>query len=326
MTMKTRMIPVVLASVALLALSGAKANQQTSTTTQKVTIVDCVVGLIQNVDVPAEVSGVLVEIPVKLGMQVEHGTLLAKINDSEAQIQLKVANLEHKVALKQANDTINIAFSKASYAVAKAEVHTANESNNLRKGAFSKSEMRRLYLTKEQSRLRIEKANFDLDVAKLTAEARIEQVEAAKMGIEHREIRASFDSQNPGIKGVVVEVFKQVNEWVQPGQPVMRIIRMDRLRVEGSLSGDEYNPEEVDGRPVIIEFKRARGEKVQLKGRVVFVNPEVILGNTYSVRAEVDNQKMENGHWLLSPGVFVNMTIELAPLPTISQAKRSVTK
>ena len=36
-------------------------------------------------------------------------------------------------------------------------------------------------------------------------------------------------------------VQKQPGEWVQAGEPVLRIARMDLLRVEGFVSAAEYN-------------------------------------------------------------------------------------
>jgi hypothetical protein len=42
---------------------------------------------------------------------------------------------------------------------------------------------------------------------------------------------------------------------------------------------------------------------------VVFVKP-VIEGNTYQVRAEVENRKV-NGFWLLTPGMPAQMNIQL---------------
>ena len=49
---------------------------------------------------------------------------------------------------------------------------------------------------------------------------------------------------------------------------------------------------------------------MRLDGKIVFVSPLVQPGGEYLVWAEVEN-KQENGHWLLRPGLTATMTIQL---------------
>ena len=43
------------------------------------------------------------------------------------------------------------------------------------------------------------------------------------------------------IGGMVVDVFRRQGEWVDPGVAVLRILRIDKLRVEAFLSAREVN-------------------------------------------------------------------------------------
>jgi hypothetical protein len=90
---------------------------------------------------------------------------------------------------------------------------------------------------------------------------------------------------------------------------VVQIVRVDRLRVEGFVSADQYSPAEIDERPVLVEAVLAHGEKVQFQGKIVFVSPIDQPGGEYLVWAEVDNRQA-GGHWLLRPGTTATMTIE----------------
>jgi macrolide-specific efflux system membrane fusion protein len=163
--------------------------------------------------------------------------------------------------------------------------------------------MRRLKLTRHRAELQIVRSRLDSKVAGMTADVHQAAVAAAEENINRRKIVAPFD-------GVVVDLLRQRGEWVDAGEPLLRMIRLDRVRVEGFFDARQYNPEEVSGRPVTVEIERARGQKVRLPGAVVFVSPLVQAGDKYRVRVEVENHQHE-GHWLLGPGKSASMAIHI---------------
>jgi hypothetical protein len=91
---------------------------------------------------------------------------------------------------------------------------------------------------------------------------------------------------------------------------VLQVIRIDRLRVEGFLSASEHAPEEIAGRPVIVDVPLTDGRSARFSGQVVFISPIVQAGNKYRVRAEVANRS-EHGHPILRPGMSATMNIQL---------------
>jgi macrolide-specific efflux system membrane fusion protein len=99
-------------------------------------------------------------------------------------------------------------------------------------------------------------------------------------------------------------------EWVEPGNEVLRLVRLDRLRIEGFLNASDFSPSEVSNRPVRVTVELARGRKETFQGKIVFVNPLVQAGGVYRVWAEVVN-RMENNQWLLRPGLLAEMTIDV---------------
>ena len=142
--------------------------------------------------------------------------------------------------------------------------------------------------------------------ARLTEQAKQSAIEVVDSDIRKRKIQAPVD-------GVVEKVFKRVGEWVTPGEHVIRVVRMDRLRIEGMLPAEEYSPEDVAQQPVKIEVTITRGgEKIkkEVKGKLDYVSP-VIEGGEYRIWVEVDNPKTDGGYWLLRPGQYAEMTIEL---------------
>ena len=90
----------------------------------------------------------------------------------------------------------------------------------------------------------------------------------------------------------------------------MRLVRVDRLRVEGFLNAKDYRPSEIQGRPCSVVVTLARGQRETFPGKIVYVKPLVEAGGEFLVRAEVQNRQ-EDGVWVLSPGLNAEMTIQL---------------
>jgi multidrug resistance efflux pump len=114
------------------------------------------------------------------------------------------------------------------------------------------------------------------------------------------------------IAGVVVEVRAHKGEAVQPSQPVIRVINLDSLWVQGDVPAGDFARSELDGRNVTVDVVITRGVKKSVPGKVTFVKPLTDKGGTYMVRAKVDNVKLPNGSWLLYEGMPAEMNIQLS--------------
>jgi multidrug efflux pump subunit AcrA (membrane-fusion protein) len=270
---------------------------------ETVTLPNCILSLDEEVQVPAQEAGVLLKIPVHEGQQVARGDLLAQIDDILPKMQLNVAEFKLKAAQKEADDDVSIRFASASARVAEAEYLQAVEANQKVAGAYPQAEVRRLLLKHREMVLSIEKAQKDRAVAALQASVSEAEMQGAAANLERRRLSAPLDA-------VVIELSRHEGEWVQPGDPVMRLVRVDLLRVVGFLNAKNYQPSEFQGRPVQIEVALARGQRATFPGKIVFVSPLIQAGDEFQVRAEVENRK-QNGAWVLSPGQSAEMKIEL---------------
>ena len=104
------------------------------------------------------------------------------------------------------------------------------------------------------------------------------------------------------INGVVVDKFHHVGEWAQAGEPIYRIVQMERLRVEGMLKAAEYMPEDVAGNPVKIFVITSQGHKEEeFDATIDFVNPVVDPSGEFLIHAEFDNPRKPNGQWRVRP-------------------------
>ena len=262
------------------------------------------VRLADDIEVPAQAHGVLDKVEAREGDPVELNDPIAQIDDRDAQNKRLAAQIKLEAAQAEAANDIPEIYAEKSLEVAQAELEEALAAVRKVPNAIPGTTIRRLRLPAEEKELLIKKSALDRKIAEMNANIHSADVAAAEDDIERRQILAPVD-------GKVVEVLRDKGEWVQAGDVVMRIVRMDRLHVEGLLSSQDFDPYEVEGKPVGIRVQLARGRTKDFKGKVIFVSP-LLQGarGQFLVRAVVENRK-ENDSWVLHPGKKAAMVIKL---------------
>jgi multidrug efflux pump subunit AcrA (membrane-fusion protein) len=283
------------------AFRGPSINSPVPKTGIVVQIPDCFVYLVEDVQVPAMEAGAIKSIAVEEGAIVKKGEPLAVLDDREPLVRKLKAELERDAALTKASDDVEVRFALASLAYSTAELNRLLSIERKSQNTVSGSELEKAKLARQRDELQIEKAKLDLKVAKMTADVHQAEVDAAEIALARRQIISPVDGQ-------VVTVFHEQQEWVSAGEPVIQVVRMDRLRVEGFVLASEVNVHEIIGGDAVVDVELARGRKEQFSGKVVFVSPIVTSGGKYRVRAEVENRREQN-HWLLRPGMNAAMTV-----------------
>lgn len=302
-------------TIALLSLAAPPLVSAPATAPSKqVQLTHCLVSLLADVQVPALEAGALTTVEVAEGQYVSQGQLLARIDDQQPQLDKLAAELQRDAALAKAQDDIEVRFAIAAQAVAGAELERAMAIERRSPGGITQQEIQKLQLAKHRDELQIEKAKLEMRVGKMNADVHQSAVKSAEDAVIRRQIVAPLN-------GVVVALLHEKGEWVAAGESVVQVVRIDRLRVEGLLSAADYGPEEIAGRSVLVEVPLAGGRTGRFAGKVVFINPLVAAGNTYRVRAEVEN-RVEAGHPLLRPGMTATMTIQLGAVAETSRTIR----
>jgi macrolide-specific efflux system membrane fusion protein len=304
----------VLFAVPPLASSPAPPQKIAPTPAREVKLSHCLVSLIEDVQVPAREAGPLVNVTVAEGQYVTAGQLLAQIDDQQPQIDKLAAELERDAALAKAQDDIEVRYAEAAFAVASAELERAVSIDRKSPGGVTQQEIQKLQLAKHRDELQIERSKLERRVAKMNADVHQAAVKSATNAVTRRQIISP-------LAGVVVNILHEKGEWVAAGEPVLQVVRIDRLRVEGFLNATEVGPEEVIGRPVAVEVQLVGGKTARFSGDVVFVSPLVQAGDKYRIRAEVENRS-ENSSPLLRPGMTATMTIGMTSQPTAARALR----
>jgi multidrug efflux pump subunit AcrA (membrane-fusion protein) len=290
------------ATLYLLLLAAPGAAQEESSQPAN-PVVSGVVQVADHIKLPAKEPGVLVHLAVKEGSLVRAGQKVGQIDDSEPQMQQKAAGYGVAAAIKKWKDDVDIRYSDAAAAVAKAAYEKMQETNQLADKAITEVDLRQAELEWHKMQFAAEKARKEQELAKFEAYTKQAELDAAKLAIDRRVITVPFD-------GVVEDLGRKQDEWVNPGDTILELFRLDTMHVEGAVDQSQYDPHEIQGCEVTVEVQMARGRTESFRGRITKVSAIVRGDRVYDVRAEVANRQ-EHGTWMLRDGVEATMTIHL---------------
>jgi macrolide-specific efflux system membrane fusion protein len=257
--------------------------------------------IVEQVTTPARVAGVLASMDVAEGDVVAEGEVVAAVDDTEAKLLYQRAVTEHELARHRAVADMAIRSAEKSLGFSQQELLRLQRAGEGLPGSVSTSELEESQLTAAQARLALEQAQHDHRRETLTERLKQTELALAARNQDVHQIRAPLN-------GVVVEILRRRGEWVEPGEDVLRIMRIDRLRAEG-LVDVQHVLRDLRGAPATISVSVRGRPEVTLPGKVVFVNPEINpVNGQVRVRVEFDNP---GGR--LMPGMRANLVIGSTP-------------
>lgn len=263
----------------------------------EITVNPVLIKVIEEVAVPAIQEGPIWNIQVKEGQVVQVGQTLIQLDDQRARLKQQQAELEQKIAAKKAGNRSGVQLAETETRVTNSSLQRAMESRKRFPDTPSQAEVDEIELRVAQAKQHLEQATQEFQLAELAKELTIKNLELATFEVERHQIKSP-------IQGAVTEIIAKKGEWVRPGEPLVRVMRVDRLKVEGFLKRDAVSPTLLD-RGVSIVVEGGEGEKVRHVGKIVFISPVVEPNDrTQRIVAEVDNSK-----GLLGPGLRAKMII-----------------
>lgn len=282
---------VIAAALALLPLS-TRAEEP-----QPLEIRSVLVNVLDKADVPARETGVLATLDVREGDVVHAGQVLGHLDDTVAKLDRGRVNAELELARTRATNDVRVRFAQKAEAVTQAELKRAQESVEKFSKAVSQTEMDRLRLTTEKATLEIEQAQRDCQEAELEMQVKQQEARLADEMVDRHTIVAP-------ISGVVVQVSKGPGEWIKPGETVLRIVRIDRLRAEGFADAKQFH-RQLAGAPVTLTVEQTGAAPETYSGKLVFISPEVNRFNEQvRVWAEIENPELT-----LRPGLTATLSV-----------------
>ena len=250
-----------------------------------------------------------------------HATDLAKKQLAQ-QIQLtKQHEIAGEIADRKAENEFRILASSKSEAVAKNELDRATRARQEFADSVSKSEIDGLRLAYQRMSLETQQADFERRIDVLHAEAEKQaaaghalsidraRIEVAQADAEHRVQQLQVELQQhqtqlsqlatvrhriiAPLDGVVVELFRNKGDWVTAGDPVIRVIRLNRLRAEGFIASERIDSLR-NHRSVQLTIQIGADSFVEREGEVVFISPEIDpVNNEVRFWVEFDNPKFD---------------------------------
>ena len=249
----------------------------------------------------SEQGGLLMDLTVREGDQVEAGIEIARLDDRVLQKAKAVADTRVLAAEAEAKKDIQFRYAKSAADSAYADYISGFEANREAANSVSAFEIRQYELKYRESLFQMEQVRYELRVAGAKLDVSTAEAAAATVELELTRIRAP-------VTGIVIEKMRDRGEWLRPGEPIVRILQQDELYVQGWASAAHFSQQELLGRPVRVEIPLARGRTIPVDGSVTFADPTVQTGGIFEVRATIKNTK-ENGVWVLRPGVWTTMTL-----------------
>lgn len=267
----------------------------------EIRVASALLSLAEAVDVPAPDAGLLRDVTVREGSTVSADQVIATVDPREHRFAADLIRHDLRLARRESQSDIRVRLAAKEHSVAVAELARAESVNAALPNTVSEKEIDRLRLAAERTDLAIENTRFEQELLGL----KIARIEADLRLAEHRVDRLAVAAP---IGGVVAEMHRHAGEWVDRGEKVARVARVDRLRVEGYVDVRDALDGLV-GRPVTIEASLPDGVVGRSAGTVVFVSPEAEPINA-QVRfwAEIDNRDLR-----LRPGLTATVVIGERP-------------
>lgn len=264
---------------------------------EEIVVPAALIKLMDHAEIAAPEAGVIAELAVQEGDIVPRDELIARLDDTDAVLGEKRAQREVDIAANQADNRIPILAAEAELQLAENDLARAKESQQKFARSVSAAEMERFELAVRQGKLAVEQAEHEHAIARLTLQLKQAELEMATRLTGRRQILAPFE-------GMVVQVYQRPGEWVEPGTQMVRLVRTDRLRVEGFVSVEQVASPLV-GRRVTLTLPGPGGTEQTSDGQVTFVSPEVDpVNRQVRVLAEIDNQDQK-----LRPGLSARLVI-----------------
>lgn len=250
------------------------------------------------IQVAAQADGIIDQLLADEGQTVKKGDTLLVIDNRVARAELAVAQKELEAAEKQSKQTAEVEYANKASEVSDAEYEDIYKLYN--QGSATYSEARRKQLEKERARLGIDVAKVKHEQEVLAAEVSKEKVKASQVKLDLYQVIAPYD-------GIVVQRLRDQGEWIRSGEPILRLVHLNEMKVETFVPIDGISVAELQGAPMRVSVRINSQDVATYDTLVEFVSPE-IESRKVRVSTRIQNQQV-GGAWLLRDGMIASVEI-----------------
>ena len=284
----------------LMAQSELAAPADETIAVREILVDGAILKTIESTSVSSQVSGILSLLNAKEGTKVKEGTEIGRVRDNLVRLQIEKAKVSYEIAKKKQSNDIDKLLASKNLAVAENEYKRAISANKEVKDVYPVNELDRLKLLFDRSVLESQRAVYQQEMAAFDVSlAEFEYKQGVELLQRHR-IIAPCD-------GIVVSNDKRVGEWLEPGTVLLKIVRTDKLRIEGFLQAADAAPELLGAKASVI--LEGANPPIETTAELVFISPDANpLNSQVRVFLEIDNTQ-----GLLRPGLRPKTVIKRSP-------------
>ena len=258
--------------ILIFALAGTRADAQSASGQARLVA-------ILNTTIASETPGIVRYIDVKPGESVAEQNVLIRLNEETFTAEHDVAAAESEIARLEAQNRVNIDYAIKSAEVALSILKRSQQANRSFAKAVPATEIEKLRLEWEQALLSGKQAEMEFDIAQWAEKLKLRKQQAAKVRLDGRKVLAPYS-------GTIAQIYVQPGQWVNAGEPIVRLMDSSRLRAEAYLHEDLIRQVSV-GQAASFEYTLAN-ETVQVPATVTFVGVEIVEG-IFQVWADFEN-------------------------------------
>ncbi len=237
--------------------------------------------LIENVRLSTRDPGVVESVLVREGQEVAADEVVATLDQEMFAAQRNAAQSELEIASQETKNDVDLQYAIVSTAVNKKVLERSRDAVSQYAKAISSTELERLDLELKRSTFSREQAERTLEVNRLTEGLKAEELAIAELRLKNRQLKSP-------VTGTVVEIFRQPGEWLNTGEPIARIVNLQKLRVKCLIDARTINHDMLGSDANFL--LESLGKEISVPAKVVFVSPEIDpVEQDFAIWAEVDN-------------------------------------
>ena len=261
------------------------------------------------------------QLELRIAEEKHRGSVAVQINEArltETQRGIEQSQFKQRIAEQAADSHVKLNKATKSRDTALVELNRAIAARKEFSGSVSDKELDRLQYLKDQADLDIVAAQEALAISQLevqveqavvgTARALVQKIqheltqskndhavkdielELLRKKVELAEQLRDRRSMIAPFSGMLIEQFHHQGEWLEIGQPVFRIMRLDRLVVEGYANADDVH-HSMRGAEVEVIAETPTGQQT-FSGKLSFVSPSVDpVNGQVQIRAVIENRQ-----------------------------------
>jgi multidrug efflux pump subunit AcrA (membrane-fusion protein) len=274
---------------------------------------------IDHVDVPSRQPGVLAKLSLRRGTAVRAGDSVAMLDDRKPSLNYEIAKQETLIAEQQVKNRFPTLLKQtiATYATKKFEMNDSLYRNS--RGAVSQLQLQTSKSEMEQATIDANNALAEEKQLAINYQSQIQKEKLASLELQQCLIKAPLD-------GIVSQIHRRPGEWVNTGESILTLVRMDRLRIETLIHPAELTPQQIISCRARVTIQLSEEDEYLVpESRIYIAGAEIEADGRYLVAVEIENEfiedKLGQKSWLVRPGMTCRLDV-LKPLEPAAPLQR----